>query len=118
MLIRQNFSVAKGNDIIVDLDIGPDVASLIGTNITWRAYEQMFGIPFGDPVIVKDLDNGLQISDPDLQLVLITLDRVDTVDLVLGNYWHEVSIDDTSDKHTTVTEGIMTLVRAENPVLV
>ena len=102
---------------VVDLDIGPDVASLIGTNITWRAYQQFCGIPYGDPVITKNLDAGLQISDPDLQLVLITLDRADTIDLDLGNYWHEASIDDTSAKHTTVTEGIMTLVRAENPVL-
>jgi hypothetical protein len=114
-LIQQNFSLAAGDDKIISLDINPDVESLVGTNLTFRAYDQSFGVPLGDALVTKNLDDGLEISDPDYGIVLITFVRADTIDLMPKNYAFEITTYDPNDKRITVTQGIMTLNRTKNP---
>jgi hypothetical protein len=116
MLIRQNFSMAQGDDMTVSLDINPDVASLVGCNLTFRVYAQQAAVPIGDPLVTKNLDDGLQITDPDYGLLLITFEPADTIDLDPGNYCIECTLYDLEGKRTTVTEGIMTLARTKNPL--
>lgn len=114
MLIQQNFSVAAGDDVEISLDIDPDVQSLVGTNITFRAHAQQMAVPLDDPVLVKNLDNGLQITDPDYGLVLITFNSADTIDLPPSNYSYEITLYDGAVR-TTVTKGIMTVTQTSNP---
>jgi len=114
-LIRQNFSLAQGDDVTIELDINPDIASLVGANLTFRVYDQEQAVPLGDPVITKDLDSGLQITDPDYGLLLITFVPGDTISLVPKNYVIECTLYDQDDRRTTVTEGIMSLTRTKNP---
>lgn len=112
----QNFSVVANNDTDVNFDVGPDDGgSLIGTTIYWRAYEQENGspVPGADPVISKTLDDGLQITDPDLGKFVVELDATDTVEL-LRNYYHEATIVDGDGATVTVTFGIMTVTPSEN----
>lgn len=113
--IQQNFSLSAGDDIIISLDVNPDVESLVGTNITMRVYDQEFAVPIGDPVITKDIDNGLQISDPEYGIVLIQFDSADTMELTPKNYVYEITMYDTEGKRITVTEGVLTLNRTVNP---
>jgi|SRR5262245_30094053 len=114
-LIQQNFSMTQGDDTVIMLDIDPDVASLVGSDLTFRVYNQEMGVPLGDPIIVKNLDDGLQIADPEYQLIQITFVPADTINLQPKNYVIECSVWDTNQKRTTVTLGIMTLARAVNP---
>jgi hypothetical protein len=66
----------------------------------------VFGVPTGDPIIKKVLDNGLQITDPELLKFTAALSYNDTVDL-LGNYYHEAFVIDGNDDHVSVTVGTM-----------
>ncbi len=115
MPIIQNFSVPANNDTDVNFDVGPDDGgSLVGTTIYWRAFEQENGSPLPDvdPVIEKVLDDGLQITDPDLGKFVVELDAADTVNL-LRNYYHEATIVGESGSIVTVTVGIMTVTPTE-----
>src|SRR5262245_20954319 len=116
-LIRQNFSLAQGDDAIITLDIDPDVESLVGSNLTFRVYDQQMVVPIGDALIVNNLDAGLEISDPDYGIIMITFEEADTSGLAPKNYVHEATIWDTDGKRTTVEFGIMTLARTENPTV-
>lgn len=115
MLIQQNFSLAAGDDIEISLDIDPDTESMIGTDITFRVYDQSAGVPIDDAIITKDLDDGLQISDPDYGQAVITFLAADTLDLMPKNYAFEITTYDIDDLRTTVAKGIMTLLRTNNP---
>ena len=115
MLIRQNFAIPLGDQIDVDLDINPDVESMVGTDITFRAYAQNTGVAIGDPILVKNLDAGLEIADPTYGLVIISFDEADTINLAPDNYYFEITLYDLDGARTTVTEGIMTLLRTRNP---
>lgn len=118
MLIRQNFEFACGTDFEATVDIDPDTVSLVGTQLTLRVYEQDTAVPLGDPIITKNIDDGLQITDPDYGLLIVTFERDDTVDLTPKNYWFEVSQDGTDgESHVPVAQGILTLTRAKNPAL-
>ncbi len=111
--IQQNFSIPAGDSMDVNFDVDPDdedVVTLLGTTPYWVVYEQTHGIPFGDPVIKKVLDNGLQITDPALLKFTATLDYDDTKDL-LGNYYHEAFLIDGDSAHITTTLGIMTVTQ-------
>jgi len=114
-MIIQNFSVPANNDTDVNFDVGPDEGmSLLGTSIYWRAYQQAFGSPLLDlpPVIEKHLDNGLQITDPDLGKFVVEINHDDTANL-LRNYYHEATIVDEGGNIVTVTIGIMTVTPTE-----
>jgi len=104
----QNFSVPAGDAIDVNFDVDPDaeLETLLGTTPYWVVYEQVFGVPTGDPIIKKVLDNGLQITDPELLKFTAALSYNDTVDL-LGNYYHEAFVIDGNDDHVSVTVGTM-----------
>ena len=114
-LIQQNFSMTQGDDTVIMLDIDPDVDSMIGTDLTFRAYAQEMAVPLGDAVLTKDLDDGLQITDPDYGEVLITFVPDDTIEMAPGNYCYEITTYDIDEKRVTVTYGIMTLTRTKNP---
>jgi hypothetical protein len=114
-LIGQNFSISAGDNKIVSLDIDPDIASMVGTNLTFRAYDQSFAVPTGDAVVTKNLDDGLEISDPDYGIVLITFVSDDTIDLTPKNYAFEITTYDPEANRITVTQGIMTINRTKNP---
>lgn len=114
-LIQQNFTLAAGDQVDISLDIGPDIASMVGTNLTFRVYEQQVGVSIGDALIVKNLDEGLQISDPDYGIVVISFDEEDTSAMTPRNYNFEVTTYDTDDIRITVSQGVMTLTRTMNP---
>lgn len=116
MPIVQNFSIPAGDSTDINFDVDPDDGiSLVGSTIYWRVFEQMNGIPTAgvDPIIEKYTDNGLQVTDPDLQTFTVELERADTIDL-LRNYYHEATIEDVDGNFTTVTLGIMTVTGTEN----
>jgi hypothetical protein len=115
MPVIQNFSVPAGDSVDVNFDVDPDSGSLIGSTIYWRVYEQENGLPVpgSDPIIEKVLDDGLQITDPDLLQFVVELYRDDTIDR-LRNYYHEATIKDADDNWVTVTLGIMTVTGTEN----
>jgi len=115
MLIRQNFAIPLGDQIEIDLDINPDIESMVGTDVTFRAYAQDTGVPIGDPVLTKNLDDGLEIADPTYGLVVISFDETDTINLAPDNYYFEITLYDIDGARTTVTEGLMTLLRTKNP---
>lgn len=111
----QNFSIPANDDVDINFDVDPDDgASLVGSTIYWRAYEQEFGLPVSgvDPVLTKVLDDGIQITDPDAGQFVVTILADDTVDL-LRNYYHEARIKDTDGNWVTVTTGIMTVTGTE-----
>jgi hypothetical protein len=116
MPIIQNITVMANNDADINFDVGPDEGqSLIGTTIYWRAYPQQFGSPIAGelPVIVKQTDNGLQVTDPDFGKFTVQIAKTDTVNL-LHNYYHETTIvDGNGDVVTTVTIGILTVLPTE-----
>jgi len=115
MPLIQNFSVAANNDTDINFDVGPDEgASLVGSIIYWRVYEQEFGLRVaGVPAILeKYTDNGLQVTDPDLGKFIIELDKEDTMNM-LRNYFHEATIVDENGNTVTVTQGIMTVLNTE-----
>jgi len=111
----QNFSMPRGDDFQVSLDIDPDVSSLVGSQVTWRVYAQDTGVAIGAPVLTKNLDQGLEITDPTYQLILITLQGADTAGLAPGNYYHEATVYDIDGKRTSVSAGILTLLADVNP---
>lgn len=116
MPIIQNFSIPAGNDADLNFDVGPDDGiSLVGSQIYWRVYEQMNGLPVPgtDPIIEKTTDNGLQVTDPDAQLFTVRINKADTIDR-LRNYYHEANIVDVDGNDVTVTMGIMTVTGTEN----
>ena len=107
----QHFSLSAGDAAEINFDVDPDSGvSLLGATPYWLAYEQDNGVPDIDagPVLKKVLDNGLQITDPDLLQFQVILDFDDTKDL-LGNYYHEAFVIDADDRHVTTTVGIMTI---------
>lgn len=116
-LIRQNFSIAAGDDTQLPLDIGPDVgSSLVGANLTFRVYEQDAGVRVGLPIITKDLGSGLTVADPTYQMVLVAFVPADTLTLAPKNYIHEATVYQ-SGRRTTVSEGVMTVNRSSNPTV-
>lgn len=115
MPTTQNFSIPANDDVDLNFDIDPDDgASLVGAVIYWRAYEQVAGLPVAgsDPVIEKVLDDGIQVTDPDLGKFTVSVNAADTVNL-LRNYYHEARVYDVDGNWVTVTTGIMTITGTE-----
>lgn len=115
MPIIQNFSIPAGDSADINFDVDPDDgASLVGSIIYWRVFEQSHGVPVAgeDPLIEKYTDNGLQITDPDLGKFTVEIEPDDTIEL-LRNYYHEARIKDVDDNWVTVTVGIMTVTPTE-----
>jgi len=117
MKILQNFSIPQGDDYTIDMDIGPDSPeSLVEAQLTFRMYKSDCGVPVGDPVVTKNLDDGLQITDPDYQLILVTFTPEDTIDLDVGtNLIMECTVYDQNGKRVTVAQGVCSIVRTANP---
>lgn len=118
MLDPQNFSVNAGDYTEVTIDIDPDdEVTLVGSTITWRAYQQQFGQPLAgeDPVLEKDndVDGTIVVVDPDTQRLMVPLEYADTVGM-LRNYYHETTVTDSDGKRVTVAEGVMTVNGTEN----
>lgn len=115
MPLIQNFSIPAGDSADLNFDIDPDDgASLVGSTIYWRVFEQENGLPVAgaDPLIEKYTDNGLQVTDPDLGTFTVSIDPDDTIDL-LRNYYHEARVKDEEGDWVTVTIGIMTVTGTE-----
>jgi hypothetical protein len=107
----QNFSLAAGDDLTFFVDVGPDEnATLEGADLTWRAFPQSHGIPADDFVIEKGIGNGIVIINEAAQQLSITLEHDDTLGL-LGNYYHELRVEDLNGAQSTATVGMMTITR-------
>ena len=114
--VVQNVSIPAGDAADLNFDVDPDDGqTLLGADIYWKVYEQEHGVPkLGvDPVIVKVLDDGIQITDPDALKFTVAIQREDTVGL-LRNYHHEAKIIDPDGNHVTVNYGVFTVTQTEN----
>ena len=114
--IVQNFSIPADDDVELDFTLVPTGQIILGpgSEIFFDAYESQFGapIPGVDPVIVKVLDHGIEITDPDLLTFTVTILRADTAGL-LRNYYYEVRIVDAAGLSITTTIGILTVTGTE-----
>jgi Flp pilus assembly protein TadG len=116
MPVIQNFSVPADDDVEVNIDVDPDDGvSLVGSTIYFRVYEQTNGVPTYDvsPVISKQTDQGIQVTDSDTWQFTVTIDRADTASL-LRNYYFETQVVDSNGKSVRTTYGIMTVTQTEN----
>lgn len=112
-----NFSVDAGDSVNLNWTVDPKGTGVTlgpGTQIFWSVFTQSVGIPDFEsgPVIVKVLDHGIQITNPDLLQFTVEIDRTDTIGL-LRNYYHECLVVDASGNYDTVTKGIMTVLGTE-----
>jgi hypothetical protein len=107
----QNFEVSAGDATDLNFDVDPDDVgvTLLGTIPYWCVYAQRFGVPYGDPLIKKVLDKGLQITNPDLLQYQVKLEWKDT-NALLGNYYHEAFVIDENQKHISTTTGVMAVL--------
>lgn len=116
MPLIQNFSVAAGDEMIVNIDVDPDEGfTLLNCEIFWNVYQQEHGVPKldVDPIIEKTLHDGIDVTNPTASQFAVTLTESDTISL-LRNYYHEVTIIDGDGNRTTPTVGIMTVTQTEN----
>jgi hypothetical protein len=110
--INQHFSLFVRDDTDVLFDIGPDDA---GTNLdfaselTWKAYNQVLGVPSGEPLISKAPGAGITITDPLLMKLTIALASADT-DGLAGNYYHQIIMVANQGKTSTLATGLMTVI--------
>lgn len=110
--INQNFSLNSGDETEVLFDIGPDEGgiNLDFVAIHWRAYNQHMGVPdMSLPIIEKTVDGGIEVTDPLLMKLTVTLDGDDTAELS-GNYYHEIKILAPVNRTVTTTTGLMTCI--------
>ena len=111
----QNFSVPEGESTTVNFDVGPDEGqTLAGAEITWSMYAQDCGAPSGDALVTKTMGSGITVTDNLLLTFALALEREDTLDLDLGNYYHELTIKDADNNYTTPTVGIVTITQTAN----
>ena len=110
MAVIQNISVPAGDDIEVTFDLDDDTdIDLNGADIKWNVYEQMFGSPYGDPLISKSVELGnITVPGSPSDIFVVEIDGSDTKDL-LHNYYHEAYVEDVNGNKNTITVGIMTL---------
>jgi hypothetical protein len=109
--INQDFSVPAGDEATVTIDIGPDVApGLTGQDVIFRAFALANGVPDRTAALIEKSvsGGGVVVTSEPSQTAAISFDRADTLAL-LGNYFHEVSIQDVSDNYITVASGVMTV---------
>lgn len=118
MTMIQNFSVPRGNDATINVDVTSDVAgeTLHGADIEWKVYEQMHGVRTAsvNPLIVKRLGAGITVPGSPPMLFVIGLDAIDTSNL-LENFYHEAMVTDEGGNKITVLQGVMTVTEAEIP---
>lgn len=112
----QDFSVCAGNDALITVNVETTVSgdTLDGSTLYWQAYNQSFGVPSGDPIIVKTNDSGggdlVVLGSPPMTFTL-QLAEADTLGL-LGNYYHEAVVIDEIGGRVTILQGIMTVTQA------
>lgn len=119
MPIIQNFSVPAGDSVQVSFEVQPDPdgdedISLHNAIVYWRVYPAVFGIrvPGSGALIEKVSPTNIEILESP-KMFIATIDRPDTLDL-LGNYYHEATVESPSGEIVTVTTGTMNVAPTEN----
>jgi hypothetical protein len=108
----QNFSIPAGYNEVLTFDVDPAVTeTLVGMTISWRVYEQQFGIPAGDPILEKTSPDIVGTDSP--LSFTVQMFTADTVNL-LRNYYHEATITDGVGEVVGGALGIMTVTETEN----
>ena len=115
MKTGQDFTVPAGDGMTVNFTIdADDGATLDGYQINWKA------VPLNRVAsealahtISKSLSNGVAVVDEDTRKFSITLDPADTEGME-GRYLHEAEIVDGQNTPTTVTQGVMTVLKTVN----
>ncbi len=114
--IIQNFSVPANDDVKLNFTLTPLSGASIGpgAQIFFNVYEQEFGNvePGVPPVIVKVLDHGIEVTDPNAKKFTVQLLKTDTVNL-LRNYGYEVLVIDVDGNQVRTTVGILTITATE-----
>lgn len=110
-MILRNISVSANDDVSINFDASVD---LTGATVTWRAFDQSYGIPTLDidPVLEKSSvsGGGIEILESPPTQFILSIDAVDTLDL-LRNYYYEALV--TAPSRSTIICGIMTVTPTE-----
>jgi len=119
MLSPQNFPIPAGYSQLITFIVNPAItSSLFDTNIFWRVYSQWQGIPNRDEMIFEKSTlpspppDIVPIDSPTLSFT-VQVHTADTVDL-LGNYYHEASIQSAGLEIIGGSWGIMAVTATEN----
>lgn len=105
-----NFSVSAGDNAVLSFEAETGEVNLNDAEVSWALYAQDEGAPTGDAIIEKLLSYGVTAeSDGDITSFEIELEVADTIELALGNYYHEAILVDGNGKNLTVAIGILTL---------
>lgn len=110
-----NFDMHAGDSkllriTVTDASTGA-VFNLTGCSAIWEASRELGASPFtfySDPVVSKSTTDGIAITDPTNGILEITLASVDTRGFQ-GNYYHELSVTDTSGNEQTVLVGTIAI---------
>lgn len=112
-LSGQNFSIFQGDnhEIIVSVknqDGSP--ADLTGYSAAWCAYGQTSA----ETILLKTSSpgEGITIPNPADGKVIISLEQLDTQNLVTKNYGHQCEVEDSLGHHATVCTGYMKVLRS------
>jgi hypothetical protein len=117
MMTPQNFSIPQGYNEVITFTVNPAITpSLAGTTIFWRVYDEAFGIPNGDPILLKStLDSptpAIVPSDSPGPQFTVQMYSDDTFDL-LRNYYHEATIQNALGQVIGGSWGIMCVTKTE-----
>lgn len=120
-LVIQDFSVPVGNALDVTFQLDPaDGIGLSGAEVLWRAYVAVFAVPSAVPSIVKTSgasdsfgEEITVVESPPPGSFTVHLRDADTVDLPVGNYYHEAAVLEAGGALSTVFRGTLTVTLAE-----
>lgn len=79
--------------------------SIVGCSAQWQIATEVGG----SPLLSKSTPSEIVLSDPENGLLVITVPKNETATLDVGQYWHEVQIEDASGNRTTVLQGKLTV---------
>lgn len=111
MPVIQNISIAAGDDLDVTFNLDDDtpIDLTAAQAVRWHIYDQEFGIPVGDALLVCSTQNGkVTVPGSPTDIFEAHLTSADT-DGMLHNYYHEAFVQDVNGNKFTITVGILTV---------
>lgn len=106
----QNFEIYAGDAKQISFDIKDDAGgpvNLIGMQLTWVVTKHRSLLP----VITKTSQSGVDITDPDAGIVVISLTGAESALLTDILYYHQCVMKDGPGNETTVMTGYITALR-------
>lgn len=105
-----NFSVAAGDNAILEFDIATGTVNLTGAAIAWDLYEAVEGMPVSTtPILSKELDYGIEATnDGETTEFSVELEQDDTLNL-RGNFYYEAKMVSGDGKNISLAFGLVTV---------